>query len=228
GRAERVGRGGEWFLTEVAAAAWQVIDARDGSPAAVPQLDQRTAVARVSPAGTAFALVRGKGAALFEASLYAVRDRAITYTGQISYVGGRPAGLGVAHDGRSIAEGDGGRVWRVGDVGGTAHAGATPVVTEPADPPQDDAPVVSPMGGFEVRVDQKQDPGDLRVVRRSDSKVVRDFTLRSPAYRFSQDDRWLAVWAREEHSLEVLDLDQAEILFHFDPSLAIDDAAFAN
>ena len=226
GSADPLGRGGEWLLTRVGGAAWQVIQTSDGSPVAVPQLDQRNALPKVSSAGGAFALIHANGSRRFEASLYAVRDRTITFAGRIPDVGPRATILEVADDGRSIAEGTTGHVWRVTDPAAAAHGGATPTTTESPDRAPGDATVVSPMRGYEIRLDQNQEPGGVRVLRRSDSKVVRDFTLRSPAYRFSADDRWLAVWAREEHSLEVVDLPGAEILFHFDPTLAIDSVAF--
>src|SRR5262249_28669120 len=151
GRAEPVGRGGEWLLTQVAAAAWQVIQTSDGAPVAVPQLDQRTALAKVSPGGGAFALIHPTEAQHLHPRLAAVRKRGISFAGQTADAGRNATLLEVADDGQSIVEGTSGHVWRITDTGRTAHPADALAATEPADRAQRGATVVSPMGRYEIR-----------------------------------------------------------------------------
>jgi hypothetical protein len=83
------------------------------------------------------------------------------------------------------------------------------------------APLESPQGRFEIRQDSKGDgEPTYRIINRHDRALIA--TSRKDKFRFSADDRWLAVWDGEP---TVYDLSKGEAIFRFRE--AVDEMSFA-
>jgi hypothetical protein len=80
-------------------------------------------------------------------------------------------------------------------------------------------PSTSPQGRFEILEDSK-DHDYHRIIRRRDGALI----ARSQNYRFSADERWLAVWDND-NALTVYDLSRGEAIFRFSEKVSV--ASFA-
>jgi hypothetical protein len=210
GYVQPIGPDGTLLLVN-AAGDWRVIETRDGSTVGWQlESDRRGATPLLSPGGRAIALFRKRRAGHYDIALYAVRGRSVTPVGQILDMVGEP-GLGteIAEDGRSVIDRNSQKVWRISDARAVAEATDLPGAAP-------DGGSVSPAGRYEVRQEQEPASSGIRVVRRADKVVIRDFTVRGSRYSFSPDDRWLAVWGEDAQGLQLLDLSRNEILFHLD------------
>ena len=198
----------------------RVVKARDGSRLAPwEQLSaaDKPPVFLVSPGKEALAVMRLQAASTAQATaiVYSVRGDSLVPSGQViglpAALLSSPSRLHLAADARSITEdrrASGGQVekfvWRV-------TSGGEPASARPARAVEATVASLSPSGRFEMQVDSEAgaDGSAFKVLRRSDSFILKRFRGEDLRHRFSSDDRWLAVWSEE--GIQVVDLARGDI-----------------
>ena len=199
---------------------WRVIKTRDGSrmaPWGQSSGAGRPSLLLFSSGNEALAFLRLQAAnsTLADATVYSVRGDTLVPSGQVVNLPAKSFGrLYLAADARSITEdrptSDGKQerfVWTVTRDQKLAAVRAATATEIPA-------ASVSPSGRFEIQGGN----GAFKVVRRIDRSTLKSFWLKSNLlyYRFSGDDRWLAVWS-EKDGIQILDLARGEIVLALDP-----------
>ncbi len=217
GRATVLGAARELLLFE---RPLRVIKIRDGSRLApwgpLSAADRPPFLVWSSENEEAFALLRFRAAnsTLADATVYSVRGDTLVHSGQVVGLPAKSAGrLRLAADARSIIEerptSDGMErfVWQVTHEQKATSARAATATKIPVGS-------LSPSGRFEIQAEGRA----FKVLGRTDSSALKSFWLKSDLlyHRFSSDDRWLAVWSKED-GIQVLDLARGEIVLALNP-----------
>jgi Novel STAND NTPase 1 len=219
----------ELLLVEASGAPARIVKTGDGStvaPWGPPAPQTGVPEFKISPNKEVLAVLRPQAGntALASAAVYSVRGDSLVLSGHVvdmpADVLWEYAELRPTDDARSIVEvrrasRDRRRfaktVWPV-----TSEDNAAGVRPAPPVEGRDDVvshPDRSPLGGFEIRDEERSDAGEPTVqllVRRTDHFIVKRFEARTH-HAFSSDDRWLVSW--KSPGIQVLDLTRGEVAF---------------
>jgi hypothetical protein len=223
----------ELLLVEASGAPAQIVKTTDGAtvaPWGPPAPQTGVPVFKISPTKEVLAVLRPQtgNTALASATVYSVRGDSLVLSGHVvdmpadvlrEYAEIRPTDdarsiVGVrraSRDRRRFAK----TVWPVTSADNAAGVRPAPPVEG-----RDDVashPDRSPLGGFEMRDEERSDAGEPTVqllVRRTDQSTVKRFEA-GHRYAFSSDDRWLVSW--KNPGIQVLDLTRGEVAFALSP-----------
>lgn len=183
------------FLATEGSGSWRVVKTRDGTPVSAqdppPAAGERTILV-ASPNREVLAVVRAEPAPALGANavVYSIRGDSLVRAGQVSDLISASTLL-VADDASTLTDRYTERVWPVTAKGGPAPAASLLKCEQ----------TTSPLGRFCM------DDKTGKLVKRADNSVLEEFKKVSGS-RFSEDDRWLAVWRKKR--IEIFDLDRGE------------------